>query len=401
LERLLAALLGLVTPAVGLAQRSSVARRDSAGISVITHAAEAAAQRYVLQRQGTELGVTPGAELTRVVNAVRMPSGRVIVADGGRRQILSFAPNGTLERILARDGSGPGEFQIIRSMLRHGRDSIVAHDGRQVRFAVFTDSGFVRQVRFEKSEHLFLAETSLIGLLDDGRAVVTSGGAIPLGDPGPARMERVEFPLVSYSADGRPGRLLGRYPGNEHEIVVIQQGPLTGGFSRRLRLFGATSMFALSGRNIIVANSALPGFDVLDTTGRLIRRVRSVHTPSAVQQSHMEAYADERVSAISDAARKTTLRAEHANTSHAPVFPALDERILIDAAQRVWLGSYKRPGDREQTWWVFALDGALLSQLTVPAALTVTDAGTDYVLGVWRDADGVQTIRQYRLVPSR
>ncbi|MGH9204638.1 MAG: hypothetical protein ACRD2A_25700, partial [Vicinamibacterales bacterium] len=84
--------------------------------------------------------------------------------------------------------------------------------------------------------------------------------------------------------------------------------------------------------------------------------------------------------------------------SHAPVFPALDERVVDDAERRIWLGSYKRPGDKQQDWWIFTVEGAMVGRVTVPAALTVMDAGTDYVLGVWRDEDGVQTVRLYRLV---
>jgi hypothetical protein len=114
----------------------------------------------------------------------------------------------------------------------------------------------------------------------------------------------------------------------------------------------------------------------------------------------MVAYANDRVSAISDPARKASRQSEYESASHALVFPALDGRLVIDAAQRIWLGSFLRPGDKEQEWWLFGIDGTLVGRVTVPSALTVTDAGTDYVLGIWRDADGVQTIRQYRLVPS-
>jgi hypothetical protein len=394
------ALAALFPPAGAAGQRVAPVRRDSAGIDIVTYARDAAPRRFSLRPAGVEIGTGSGSELHRVVSAIRMPNGRTIVADAGRREILRFGPTGALERALARVGAGPGEFTDLRSMHRHGRDSIVAHDGGQMRFAVFSDSGFARQVLLQKSEHLFQIETSLLGLLPDGRAIVTSGASIALGDPGPARVERAEFPLVSYAADGRPGRLLGRYPGFELEVSVIRQGPRTGGFSRGLRLFGATSAFGLAGENIIVVDNASFQFDVVDTSGRLIRRVRRQHVPEAVRPSHMAAYANDRVSAISDPARKASRQSEYESASHALVFPALDARLVIDAVQRIWLGSFLRPGDKEQEWWLFGIDGTLVGRVTVPSALTVTDAGTDYVLGIWRDADGVQTIRQYRLVPS-
>ena len=73
---------------------------------------------------------------------------------------------------------------------------------------------------------------------------------------------------------------------------------------------------------------------------------------------------------------------------------------MVDADERIWLGSFKRPGDREQTWWIFGVDGAMLGRVTVPASLTIMDAGSDYLLGVWRDADGMQTVRLYQLAPT-
>jgi hypothetical protein len=396
-----ASLIACLFPAFAGSQLVAPIRSESAGVSIVTYSRDPAPRRFALEPASLEIGTAAGAEFHRVVSAIRMPNGGIVVADAGRREILRFGRDGALQRRLARHGAGPGEFTNLRSMHRHGRDSIVAHDGSLMRFAVFTDSGFVRQVLLQKSEHLFQAETSLLGLLANGRALVTSGASIALGDPGPARFERQEFPLVAYRADGKPDRLLGRYPGFELEIKVIRQGPLTGGFSKSLRLFGPTSAFGLAGENVIVVDNALFQFDVVDTSGRLVRRVRRQHLPDAVRPIHMAAYADERVSSITDPARKASRRAEHMDESHAQVFPALEPRIVVDAAQRVWLGSFRRPGDTEQDWWLFRIDGALVGMISVPAALTVTDAGPDYVLGIWRDEDGVQTIRQYRLAPSR
>jgi len=383
-------------PIASQAQRPAPATRDSAGITIVVHDSTVSPRRFTLQPTGVEIGSEPGAELVRVISALRMPSGRILVGDAGRRSILRFSSNGTLERILGRDGRGPGEFVDLRSLSWHGRDSAVAYDGRQFRFAVFTDSGFVRQAVFRKSPHMFLPSMTLVGLRSDGSALVTTGGSIPLGDPGPARIEREEFPVVNYGSDGEPGRLLGRFPGFEIAVSVIEQGPLTGGFSKGRRLFGPGSAFGLVNSHLIVIDNSAFQFDVVDTSGRLIRRVRRQHTPQAVRPAHMSAYAEEQVTAILDPAARAERKATYEGKSHAPVFPALDERVVVDAERRIWLASYKRPGDKQQDWWLFTVDGAMVGRVTVPAALTVTDAGTDYVLGVWRDEDGVQTVRMYR-----
>ncbi|NIY09436.1 MAG: hypothetical protein GWN02_14640 [Gemmatimonadetes bacterium] len=58
----------------------------------------------------------------------------------------------------------------------------------------------------------------------------------------------------------------------------------------------------------------------------------------------------------------------------------------------------RTPGDTARVWTVFDPDGRWLGDVVVPTELRVTDVGEDYVLGVWRDADGVQTIRSFELV---
>ena len=240
---------------------------------------------------------------------------------------------------------------------------------------------------------------NVIGLRPDRGPIVTRGGAIALRAEGPARVERHPFPIVSYTADGRPGKVLAHVPGTEIEVATISAGPLAGGFQRGLRLFGADAALGLSNGHVIAVDNAHFQFDVIDTSGRLIRRVRRAHVPETVRPAHIAAYVEERVSAVRSEAR-ASLRARLDGTSHAAVFPALEARVVVGADERIWLGGYKRPGDREQAWWIFTVDGQMAGRVVVPAALTVVDAGTDFVLGVWRDEDGVQTVRLYRLAPA-
>jgi hypothetical protein len=244
---------------------------------------------------------------------------------------------------------------------------------------------------------MFRPEMMLIGIDADGSPVVTKGGAIQLADSGPARITREAFPVVRYTRDGSPRRLIGRFPGHELEVSVIREGPATGGFVKGPRLFGTGAAFAVVNGHLIVVDNESFQFDVVDTTGRLVRRVIRASAPRPVTSSHKAQWIEARMEAIRDSARREMLRRDYEASSHAPVFPALEARLVIDAQQRVWLGEYVRPGDREQHWWMFTVDGRMVGHVAVPASLTVTDAGTDYVLGVWRDEDGVQTVRLYRL----
>jgi hypothetical protein len=388
----------LMVPGLLTAQAPRPAIRDSAGVQIVAYDSTIIPPRFELRDRGLDIGSDAGSELVRVRNALRMPDGVIIVGDAGRQHLIRFTPDGELDKVIGREGRGPGEFGRLTWMGRHGRDVIGTYDGSLVRYSVFSDSGFLRQVRLQRSDHVWQAEMLPVGVAPGGDLVITAGAAFSLGAEGPARVERKMNPLVQYHADGTPGRLLGRYPGIELEVSVIREGPLTGGFQNGVRTFGRNSASGMIQGHIVAVDNDRFQFDVIDTAGRLIRRVRRAHVNQPVRASHFEAYVREQLEGV---------RAEHRESRrqyleghpHSATFPALEARLVIDAVDRIWIGEYRRPGDREQTWWMFTIDGRMTGHVRVPANLTITDAGTDWVLGVWRDEDGVQTVRLYDLRP--
>src|SRR5688572_8413873 len=96
--------------------------RDSAGVRIISFDSAMVPVLFEMRHSGLELGTEPGSELVRVTAALRMPTGKILVADGGRRHLLRFGADGTLEKVIGRDGQGPGEFARLSWMGRHGRD---------------------------------------------------------------------------------------------------------------------------------------------------------------------------------------------------------------------------------------------------------------------------------------
>jgi len=56
------------------------------------------------------------------------------------------------------------------------------------------------------------------------------------------------------------------------------------------------------------------------------------------------------------------------------------------------------PGDATLEWTVIGADGTWLQEIRVPAGFRPTDAGKDWVLGIWRDDSGSANVRLYPLV---
>jgi len=79
------------------------------------------------------------------------------------------------------------------------------------------------------------------------------------------------------------------------------------------------------------------------------------------------------------------------------MMPAYSD-LQVDGEDNLWLLGYE-PGVRgSNEWHVFDRMGRLLGKVVTPMGLDVTDIGSDYVLGIYRDEYDVQAVRKYRII---
>jgi len=91
---------------------------------------------------------------------------------------------------------------------------------------------------------------------------------------------------------------------------------------------------------------------------------------------------------------------------HHPFFSA----ILVDAAEQLWVREYRkqedgidrsapqpREGGQPQRFNIFDREGIWLGSVEVPNQLQLTDIGTDYMVGIWRDDNLLESVRIYGL----
>lgn len=90
--------------------------RDSAGISVVESSAppqSGAGPLQVATATSLTIGEEEGAEsllLHRVRTALRLPDGRIVIANGGSHELRLVDASGMYLRSVGRMGGGPGEF---------------------------------------------------------------------------------------------------------------------------------------------------------------------------------------------------------------------------------------------------------------------------------------------------
>lgn len=96
----------------------------------------------------TTIGVadgTPEQELDNVTGAVRLPDGRVVVANGKPRELRVYDASGRFVRRIGRPGDGPGEFRGRSDLLPAGGDSIMVYDQTSTRVELFNSAGSLLQ----------------------------------------------------------------------------------------------------------------------------------------------------------------------------------------------------------------------------------------------------------------
>lgn len=96
------------------------------------------------------MGVVEGAapyQFSGIAGVLRLEDGRILVADGGSKELRLFSADGRHLRSVGGSGQGPGEFQQILWMKPIGSDRVLTWDAALSRGSVFTTEGeFIRHV---------------------------------------------------------------------------------------------------------------------------------------------------------------------------------------------------------------------------------------------------------------
>jgi hypothetical protein len=70
--------------------------------------------------------------------------------------------------------------------------------------------------------------------------------------------------------------------------------------------------------------------------------------------------------------------------------------LLADLEGNLWVQEF-RLSEEAPEWSVFDSEGRYLGLVEIPADGTVTEIGSDYVLGVWRDELDTERVMKYEL----
>ena len=319
-----------------------------------------------------------------VMDATRLPDGRIVIANAGSSELRVFNPDGSHAATLGRRGEGPGEFASYAPTVvaLWPGDSIAAPNGRQGRLSIFDrDGNHGRDVRLE------VGFADIVDLLPDG-GIVTSGVAgMHGGMTGSTGLVRPDVEWKVLGPDGKLGASFGEFPGTEWWAVFARGGQIE---SSRIHPFGRNTVGAVWGDLVAIGDQAAYEIKAFAADGTLVRIVRRDGDLGRPTRSEQDSYWERRYADLPPDSRAESLRA----VKDMPVvdsYPAFS-RILSDRLGYLWVQERW-----SSIWTVFDQEGHVQGLVEMPSGFGVFEIGEDYILGRARDDLGVEYVQMYDL----
>ena len=374
------AVLVAVTPSVADAQ--APAWRDSAGVRIIEVSAShlSALPLWTIEGPTMRIGDVagdPNYEFNRAGAAWRFRDGGIVVANE-QIELRFFDAQGRYLRTVGRRGKGPGEYEQLFSLWRAQGDSLLIYDVPTSRIDVRTEDGsLVRSFTIPR--------TTQLAWLPDGGAVY-AGYAIPdLRTPG-IKQDSLVFRRLR--PDGQPADTVAVLPGGWTEILV------GGNNWRGVELAGTPMVWGGVGGAVFVHGDRL-SVHWFAPDGHLAALTR-VGLPR-IRVTGADIRANEAAKVATRASRpRLGVEGNPLPPSYAQFLPQAT-RVRLDSEGRAWVRRWPASPAALTEWIVFAPRGLPIARINMPARLVVHDIGSDYLVGVAVDDDGVQSVQVYRI----
>ena len=325
--------------------------------------------------------------LHQVMDALRLPDGRIAIVNAGGHQVRIVAPDGRTLRNVGREGSGPGEFRAPAWISARG-DTLVVADILASRVSHFTgDGAFLRSAQFPEAAGLF---PQVVGQYGDGTLVVAADEAAAAIRPGVVRGRTA---LLRLRPDGTLRDTLAVVPSSEQ--FVSRSGDGRGVRVESLPFGRRTVMAMRRGDVVYVGTGETPAVRTIDARGQSRELLRVPASARPVGPADIDDYWKNLVT------NRSGLDGEEPTPPEGIPYPRTlppYSDLQVDGAGRVWVGESRLPREWKNpaTYRIYSPDGQPLGQVQVPGRSLVLDAGADWVLLREMDEEQREIVSLYR-----
>ena len=374
------------------APSGAFAVRDSSGVQIVSNPATVRGDSGCVAVDTVPALTIGGADaegpydLLRVFGALRLADGGVAVLNAGTSELRFFDSTVRHSRTFGRAGAGPGEFRSPVGLLWFGRDTLMVHDITTKRITLLSPAGALLETIGLQG----IFGPGLLGRFDDGSFAYSVGSLYrPRAQTGRRRDPAY---LVRASRDGAELDTLGSFPGWESFVESDAQSVMATSAP-----FGRRTSFAVADGRVFVADNAEYRVRVYADGRRLERIIERAHEPVALTPARIEREKKRQRALGSTSPQWLELLERMYQRDQPPAtLPAYGD-IAVDADGWLWVRAYLSAEDGSVGWDVFDATGRLRCALTLQSALFVREIGHDFLLGVLKDADGVEQVRLYGL----
>lgn len=319
-----------------------------------------------------------------IAGAVRLSSGVIVVADRKSLELRLFSPTGEHLKTIGRKGGGPGEFQYMSPIQRCAGDSVFVYDFTLWRMSVFSPEGaYIRTADVRKwstnGRILYNLWCNPAGVF----AFVHKHTDQPKGI-GPWR------PSVTLSLVG-PGDSvvgLGTFPASDRYFNGQVDFPMYLGKETTIGV-GSRFVYVGTGDAYEVAEYSLQG--------KRIGGLGEVRAPIPVTAAQVTTFIAEHIAARDERTNTSEYEKLFRGLDWPKVYPA-HGKLMVDGSDNLWIEEYPIPGRNIRDWTIYARTGGKIATVSLPKGFRLLEAGSDYVLGIWRDEADVDYLRVYTLV---
>ena len=334
---------------------------------------------------------TPAGEFVRVSTAVPLLGSEIAVVDVGAKEIRVFSGDGVHLRTLGRSGEGPGEFAGI-SWVQLSNDTLVVYDLGQRRITLLgLDGAALATIRPQpEGSQGFGMPRARAPSGDWVIAVNIALASAPQGAGLPSGLMRDSLGIGLLPASGAG-------PISFFSRLVTQ--PILGipeiGIGMMAPLFAAPQI-VLVGENIAVLDPENGTLSWYNTVGELETTAALGVPRRAMTGAWLDSTRDARLAEGVDQRQRTITEAIFATSAAPAEFPVF-RSALADGADQLWLEEWQHPLPTAGRYLVIGPDGSWRASVQMPERFTPTAIGTDWVLGIHRDEDGLQRVMRYGL----
>jgi len=359
-----------------------VAVRDSAGVRIVESLSGSRyAAPWVL---GNEPGWTVGEQdgdsdylLDRVVGAMRLPDGNILIANGGSNQLRFYDSSGRFVRAEGREGEGPGEFEYMRALGACRAGGFVAFDLNWQSNAYTVAGEFIEKTVFRAPE----------GVTPYNLSCDAHGHVVLLGW-GRAAIE---------------GPQIGFYQAYDRLLLVDKDGGVQGDYGQRLvserigtsggsrpHPAGRATVFSLHADQLYVGSGERFEVEVRDLDNSLRSLLRGPTGDLRVTDAVRSDYLNASLRAAAED-RHPAIRSQVEGWEWPENLPAFVE-MVVDSEGVLWLRAFSLDADAPKVWSLMDPETGYIGDIELPERHSLLAVGADYLLMLATDDLGVQRV---------